>query len=891
MGPILAVYIRQLDAQLQFYTMTGEWVHRRDVHVSFVVSQMISARHLNPIIPYLPSRPVEEIKLDQLQAMDASIPREAGAMIIDELNHFNRLAAEITRINGSRLNQAFDIMAHPTKYSYATLEDITMKVLQLTNPSELTGPALWAVYKVIAQTHHFRIDFFSRRKFPRIHVMPKAVARDIKNIRTWMREYQEQIIARATGIEAEQVNHDMINPLAGFISKARTLIADSRKRRPITKQGCIGPLLSKARGDPVIEYTFTADEESIIQFLLLWVSDYLWQIEANVTFIGPMILRAVKMYDGFELDEKAGSVFLQELGVVPPWATWCLYNPMFPRHEYHDAQSRFGELALQEAEALNSSLEMNDSMRSFRKDWGDTPVFCLDEAGTEDIDDGLSLEENQNDPSELWVHMHVANPSAFISSTSYTAQLAEALVETLYFPEGKLPMLPRILTENHFSLASNRRCITFSAKLTNIGDIAEIKISHGIIRNVKRFTPEDVDQQLGSRTMHMSQRSKTFVVGDREHYPSGTSKNHLMPASELSPGMVRERILPSDLKLLRKMVEITTVRRRKRSQAGAIFPPIQTDFKVSATLPKGVDFYNPTTWTKRKDLSYDPLISLTATTKNSCQLSNEHHGSKIMLEELMLVAGEVAASWCVQRNIPIAYRGILRNPEPSEPPELYKRKVIDPAMAEKGVAPIHNIIHYLALLGPPVCSAVPLQHDYIGVQAYCKTTSPLRRYVDLLAHWQIEAAIRRESEIGSSLIGSTDKSYLPFSFSRVEALVPRISKVEKLNNHAGKATLDSWAVQLFFRAFYFKETPLPETFEVIISATSLSRTPLHRGYIVDLGMNCVMKGDEAVKEQDQVSIGDIWEAKILEIQCFSRRVVMEPIRLVTRGAEPGLRRT
>jgi hypothetical protein len=546
-------------------------------------------------------------------------------------------------------------------------------------------------------------------------------------------------------------------------------------------------------------------------------------------------------------------------------------------------------LALQEAEALHSSLEMNDSMRSFRKDWGDMPVFCLDEAGTEEIDDGFSLEENQDDPSELWVHMHVANPSAFISSTSHTAQLAEALVETLYFPEGRFPMLSRILSENHFSLASNRPCITFSARLTNVGDIAEIKISHGIIRNVKRFTPEDVDQQLGFGTTHRSQRSTTLVVGDREHYPSGTSKNQLMPAAELSPGMIRESILPSDLKLLRKMVEITTVRRRKRSQAGAIFPPVQTGLKVRAILPNGVDFYDPTTLMKRKDLSYDPLISLTATMENSFQPSNEHRGSVTMVEEFMLVAGEVAASWCMQRNIPIAYRGILRNPEPSESPELYKQKVIDSAMAEKGVAPINSIIHYIILLGPPVCSAVPLQHDYIGLPAYCKITSPLRRYADLLAHWQIEAAIRRESEIGSSLIGSTDKSYLPFSFSRVEALVPRVSKVEKLNDHAERATVDSWASQLFFRAFYFKETPLPETFEVIISETRFSRTPFHRAYIFDLGISCVMKGDEAVKELDQVSIGDIWEARISEIQCYRRQVIMEPIRLVTRGAEPGLR--
>lgn len=885
---ILAVFIRRLDTQSQFYTMTGEWVHRRDGDVSFVVHQMISQGKLDPILSYLPDKPVADSRLDRLQAMDVSAPREAAAKILAELNSFHRAATEMIRQNGNKLNEAFEIMAHPTKSSYATLEEITMRVLQLDNSSELTSPALWAVHRVITQTHRFQVDPYQKRKLPRIYMISKAFDEDIKRIRTWVRDYQEQVIADATGVETELVDRDAINPLPNFIEKARAQIEKSRKRRAITKQGCIGPLKPDARGSSILDYTFTRNEKKIVQFLLLWVSSYIGRKDANVLTIGPTILRAVGMYDGYGFAPSTGFLFLQELEAVPPWAQRETYNPLLPLYEYHGVLSKLGGQAHQEAQILDSS---SDSMKSFRKDWGEMRVFCIDRAGTNEIDDGVSVEEIHGDSSASWVHIHVANPSAFIAPNSNTGRLAEGIIASLYFPQKQYSMLPPTLSAKHFSLGKNRPCITFSAKVTNDGEIIETEVSHGILRNVKYITPEQVRIELDSGNTDSPNRFNKVVVGQPEqNLVLGSISNPALAKAEPDPSEVSEPLHPSDLDLLRKLYKIGEAKYRRRIQAGALVNDHRTSFEVSAILPGDHSLYNPTVWKRTEGFNYDPFISLTANIANPCQPSRPSYESSNLVENLMILAGEVAASWCTRRNIPVVYRGILPNPEPSEPPEMYKEKYVDPAMAERGSVPLPTILHYMNLVGVSVVSPVPLKHISMGVPAYCKVTSPLRRYGDLLTHWQIEATIRRESEIGSPLVGSADQRYLPFSFSEIQALAPRIGHQEKLITQVTNLTTAHWAIQLLFRAFYFNEAPLPKTFEVCISVENLQvygqfKSSLHLGWPVELGVICTVTENEATRKEGRVMLGDVWEARISEINCHDRRVILEPIRLVWREAK------
>lgn len=50
--------------------------------------------------------------------------------------------------------------------------------------------------------------------------------------------------------------------------------------------------------------------------------------------------------------------------------------------------------------------------------------------------------------------------------------------------------------------------------------------------------------------------------------------------------------------------------------------------------------------------------------------------------------------------------------------------------------------HNLSKLRPATCNLTPSPHVGLGLPAYCQATSPIRRYADLLVHFQIKAVLR-----------------------------------------------------------------------------------------------------------------------------------------------------
>lgn len=867
------MFIRQLENQSQFYTITGNWVHRMNHRENFVIPEMIPTTQLEPILPYLPAEQVDQASLDHLNTMDSSAPRGAGAMIIAELNYFHRLATEIIKKNSSRLNQAFDIIAHPTERLALALEEITMKVLQISDPSELTYPALWAVHKTITRTEHFLLSFWQRRDFPQIHVVSKQYAEDFARIKSWVREYQEQIINNTTGIESGPFEHNMINPLPAFLEKARALIAHSRKSRVVTKHGRIGIVTSNITPPPPKVSKFNRHEQMIARMISQISCGHANLQDTDVPFFIPVILRATGMYEAFQLGLCTAFVFSQEIGQLPSWTNKETHDPMLPLQGYRDALHKFGRPACKDSTPVGSFRNMTDSMAPFRKDWADMPVFCIDDSYTKEVDDGVSIEEIQGNALACWVHVHIANPSAFIDPTSSIARLAEELIASRYLVNESQPMIPSALAQARFSLANGRPCITFSAMVTAAGDIAETKISHGIIRNVKFITPATLSRELDSGIKHDS--SFTVVVGKREANLTSPCNSIAQNLATEDPA-VSQRIHHSDLKLLRKLSEVSAAIFQRRIQAGAISYSKLTRLEVSVkpVAPSAQNKVN------RHFEPNDPIISVT--TFNFDDASVNEYTSDAMVENLMLLAGEVAASWCAERNIAITYTGHIRNPDPPESPELYRQKFLDAALLQKGSVPSSVVLRYAQLLGTTTLSPVPIKHLLLGLPAYCRTTSPLRRYGDLLIHWQIEAAIRQECATGRSLIGNSDGRYLPFSLSQVEALVPRIQFYERLIKARQDRAGNHWISQLLFRGFYFNEATLPSTFTIPISHHRDRNQTIYYGRPIEIGIACAVPENEATRQQGGCFEGDIWEARITEIDCYHQRVIMEAIRLVSR---------
>ena len=890
MQPVLAIFVRNVAEQCQFYTMRGQWVNRTSSGITWGFSRFVDPDDLNEILPYLPAEKVAEEKMDRLHPVDVQAPRDAGAKVIEQMSLFQRATEAVFRQHAERINRLYEIIAPPegsTNRIHMSLKDIAMKVLR-KQQSELTPPMMYAIHIAIGQRQNIMWDSLNYRQNPTFEISPRQGLKYIDQVRDWVREYQEEISRMTTNEPmsssdlASNESTISLNPISTFVQKARVAIQQSRHTRPLSKSGFIGPSsirvdIKSNGGIPCKEIKmqeFDFNEKIVIHYLDVWATSSSVNPYTNLASLGPMILRAVGMYEGLELDRSKGFTLLQELGVITPWENRTVYKLRRLNLPGHDDGSGEASRMLGNAFIETRNFEPKDSMEDLRKDWGDMPVFCVDSALTLERDDGVSLELVENDPSLHWVHIHVANPSAFIGPDSATAKFAASLSESIYFPERKYPMLNPKVTRDQLGLANDRPCITFSAKISADGDVLEKKVTPGIVRNVHFHTPQSVGQALGL-TGANEERELVSILTVGGRMPSEPVDGLEQTSEAVSD--------PEHIKILRKLLELGEAVRQKRVQAGA--PGFYQSSRIVRAYPAVyVGKWHSTKFSRVENqhirqFEGDPIISLQRTTELYGLVAK-------MISDLMTIAGDVGASWCAERNIPIPYRGILRNLEPASSPEDFKREVLDPKVAKYGYPDKNDLRRYMGLVGIAQVSDRPLEHFTLGLPAYCKATSPLRRHADMYAHWQMEAAIRYEAATGTSLIGSTDDSYLPFSRAQVEEYAAGAMHRERRIHQAKLASMRHWLCQALFRARHFNEATLPETFEVTARPDKRTVRGTNTGWCDLLDLSVSMCHSAAVAKEGGLRVGDVWETRLGDVDPYYLIVYMDPVRLVTRE-EPG----
>ncbi|MCJ1467140.1 hypothetical protein MMC07_005762 [Pseudocyphellaria aurata] len=871
---VLAVLVRNFFVQEQFYTMTGRWVHVAFTGVKLVIKEIIPPKDLEAIIPHLPQQeiPVEDLYI--FHSVDTVVPREAGAKIIQRMHHFHNSTTQLIREYAGRLNHIHDIIAHPTKRLQMGVDEIAMKVFREESREALTSSMLWAVHAAINQNDCCRLQPPVRRIRQMVDIMSKADKISLNNVVDWVRDYQEQLVNHSIGSQETARTRHPRNPIPSFIKKARALIHESRKTRDATHSGSNGP--SRVRiepfepGDAVWKSSplicFDEDEMKVIRFFHAWsitqsIRPHSWAFRST----GSTILRALGMYEDYTLDRITGFLLLKELGIIPPWLDDTHYQRdlYFPGHHVDPLTDEL------HAQAMDSvaGFQMKDSMRDVRRDWGDLAVFCIDDAHAHEIDDGVSLE--QIDERTFWVHVHVANPSAFLAPGSALARNAAHRTTSSYLSTETFPMLPPEITQRNFSLANNRPCITFSAKITLAGDITDTQISHGILRNVRHFTSDEVKRQLGGgRESEPEVQPGSLTVGGR--MPT------MPPTRKLTP------MTSSDKRSLRRLDELAQAYNQRLARNGGLSQrnvfsePVTKVYLGSKGMGQTKSHLHERT---ARRFDGDPIISLRVGSRSSTELITWAPGTDT-ITCLMLLAGEIGAMWCSSRNVPVPFRGILRaeSRDDCESPKQFKQKYVDPLIAKQEVVPPYIVSYYKKLLGTVVHSPVPLRHDLLGLAAYTRATSPLRRFTDLLTHWQIEAAIRHESRTGKSLVGSTDESYLVYSRPEMESLLESVDAREGTVRGASLRSNRIWAHQFMFRAYYFNEAPLPELFNVAVY--SKTERGQYKCWSPELGMKFETLGPSDLEVE--IQIGDVWEAKINEINVCQLLCQVDMLRLVER---------
>ena len=349
-----------------------------------------------------------------------------------------------------------------------------------------------------------------------------------------------------------------------------------------------------------------------------------------------------------------------------------------------------------------------------RRDLTHLGAFSIDDALTSEIDDALSVETAGD--GRWRVGIHIADPGAFVSPGTDLDRLTESRAVTYYLPEGRVLMMPSRIAEDAAALLPgvDRPALSFFATLDETGALLESEIAPSIIRSRARVTYEEADASV-LREQEGGAPGAAFTDGSAALPPSpGASR----PAAPLDHDHRRERLddplpawIESALVVLHRLA-LALEEGRIRDGAHIIRAP-------------------------EVDLSVSPDGAITIK-----RLEGDAPG-RLLVSEMMILTGRIAARFCLERGIPCIYR---RQPPPEESFPAVRGGPYDPVAVRKARRGCGA-----ARPGPP------RRHHALGARRLC--AGDLHPAVPTLAvHRQIKSSSRtRGSRHGASAEDRADR--------------------------------------------------------------------------------------------------------------------------------------
>lgn len=413
---------------------------------------------------------------------------------------------------------------------------------------------------------------------------------------------------------------------------------------------------------------------------------------------------------GMDLQHSQIFNFLIRIGVLAPWENPnALDTQLKNMRDVHGMDQHEWDLFAEQAP---------------RHSFGDMPVYVIDSATSHELDDGISLEAT-DDPARYWVHVHIADPSAWISPDHPLAKIAQHKFSSIYLPECMLPMLPTSVTAQGMSLSDSRgsmNVLTFSALVdAESGRVSSYDVRRGTVSNVKILNYEQVNNLFLN-----SDNVAAHGILDE------TSQQNLRRLAELASKLNRRRVLVG------RALNATD------ASSDVSIEPTSLEFLAGKTLdhPR---FYTGFPTIRVQFADYENVERRGTYDRTPGGVTSES-----MVSEMMILAGRVAASFGAENNISLPYR---IQPEPAESELAVINELKHP---ETGTMAMSKLISRDIFLPTGHSSIKPGIHFALGIRpiaknntdsdalyrgGYVRVTSPLRRYADLVCHWQLKAVL------------------------------------------------------------------------------------------------------------------------------------------------------
>ncbi len=195
--------------------------------------------------------------------------------------------------------------------------------------------------------------------------------------------------------------------------------------------------------------------------------------------------------------------------------------------------------------------------------------------------------------------------------------------------------------------------------------------------------------------------------------------------------------------------------------------------------------------------------------------------SRQIVAEMMILAGEVAARYGQEHNIPLPFRG---QPQPELPPDeelLQLPPGFVLACAMRRCMPKSEM------------SITPLRHAGLGLDTYTQATSPIRRYSDLLTHFQLKAHLRGQAP--------------PFSPEQLREVMNNITTITQEVTMVERQTNRYWALE------YLRRHP-SEIWQTEVLMWLREDSGLALILLEDLGLQLPMFFKRAVRLGEQILV-------------------------------------
>ena len=352
-----------------------------------------------------------------------------------------------------------------------------------------------------------------------------------------------------------------------------------------------------------------------------------------------------------------------------------------------------------------------DADAASRVDLTHLEAYAIDDAGTVEVDDAVSAEA-LGDDGQIRVWIHIADPTRLVSPGSPLDDVARERATTLYYPSEVVPMFPLDIAAGPMSLGAG----------SETSEAMSVRADVDVEGNV-------LDFEIMPSLIRLTKRW-TYKDVDAALDSVDCDQN------------------------LRLLYKVALARDERRAEDGSITIMLpENDLNVEGATARG---------------GGDDV-------KVTMSLADAHTASRMLVTELMILAGDVVARFGERENIPLPYRG------QGEP-----RLMSDD---EWDVIP-EGICQDMAMRSTMTSSTIgstPRPHYSLGLNAYVQFTSPIRRYTDMLAHYQIKAHLRGDP--------------LPFDAPTLDDII------ENVGDTVGGAIRSQRETTKYWSAVYFAAQP------------------------------------------------------------------------------------